>query len=403
MNRVVAPPRLTLIVPAWNAAATIEDAIESVLGQMEVPLECIVVDDSSTDGTLGIVSALAAVDPRVVVIPSPANAGPSAARNRALDVARGEWLAFLDADDRLLPGGLAAMLRAADANNALAVVGQRISTDGERTWIPTLYDKPDIRDPGRKSIATHPGLLYYAGPAGKLFRRPIAEGLRFEGRVLGDQPWVLRALLRAGDRIVVVSDVVYEWRRPHPDHYVPTITAARERSAHLAAEAVSAASTAFASVTSEIDRLVEPTRREPLSAAYFDRLILADLAHQLRTALGRADPDNDRLFRALGGFLAATPPRILAASEPLVGRILRPPLDAWRLLDRRARASYWVMVRPWLATGTDPRRIHQGRLVSRVVTLVARWNSPLTRFLAGLALSLSSRARSTETTRPPAG
>ena len=219
MNRVVAPPRLTLIVPAWNAAATIEDAIESVLGQIANPLECIVVDEYlDRIETLGIVSALAAVDPRVVVIPSPANAGPSAARNRALDVApAGSGSRSSTPTTDCCLGSLAAMLRAADANNALAVVGQRISTDGERTWIPTLYDKPDIRDPGRKSIATHPGLLYYAGPAGKLLRRPIAEGLRFEGRVLGDQPWVLRALLRAGDRIVVVSDVVYEWRRGRPD------------------------------------------------------------------------------------------------------------------------------------------------------------------------------------------
>src|SRR5262245_6415533 len=121
-------PRLSVIVAAWNGAATIETALGSVLDQREVPLECVVVDDGSSDDTAARVEALAAGDRRVVVVRAPANEGVSAARNRALDVARGEWLTFLDADDRLLPGGLAAMLRAADdGDDVRAVVGQRIS------------------------------------------------------------------------------------------------------------------------------------------------------------------------------------------------------------------------------------------------------------------------------------
>ena len=130
------------------------------------------------------------------------------------------------------------MMRAAEGPATLAVVAQRISTDGERTWVPKPYNWPDIREPGRKSIARNPHLLYYAGPAGKLFHRSCTDGLRFEGRMLGDQPWVISALLRAGDAIEVISDVVYEWRRPHPDHYVATITSARMRSAALATTAV---------------------------------------------------------------------------------------------------------------------------------------------------------------------
>ena len=277
-----------MIVAAWNSAATLRAAVASVLDQSEVPLECVVVDDGSTDGTAEILAALSADDPRVVPVTSPGNEGVSAARNRGLAVARGEWLAFLDADDRLVSGGLAAMLRAADEHDALAVVGQRISTDGERTWMPVLYDMPDIREPGVKSIAANPGLLYYAGPVGKLYHRSCADGLLFEGRVLGDQPWVLRALLRAGDRIVVVGDVVYEWHRPHPDRYVPTITAARERSALLGAEAVAAAGAAHAIVSAEIERSVEPAAaRHRLEVAYFERLLRADLSAQLSAAVRR--------------------------------------------------------------------------------------------------------------------
>src|SRR5262245_43991865 len=151
--RATRGPRATVIVAAWNAARTIERALASVLADPDLPAECVVVDDGSSDGTYEVAARVAASDPRVTVVRSPRNEGVSAARNRGLDLARGDWIAFLDADDRLLPGGLAAMLRAADGIGVSAVVGQRISTDGGRTWLPTLYDVPDIREPGRKSIA----------------------------------------------------------------------------------------------------------------------------------------------------------------------------------------------------------------------------------------------------------
>ena len=198
-----AAPWLSVIIPCWNAAATIETFRGSVLDEHGESLEYVVVDDASTDETPAILAAMAARDPRLVVVQSEANGGASAARNRALEVARGTWLTFLDADDRILPGGIAALMRPTRSPGVLAVVGQRISTDGERTWIPTSYDTPDIREPGRKSLATHPGLLYYVGAPGKAYHRSCTTGLTFEGRVMGDQPWTVRALLRAGDGIEV--------------------------------------------------------------------------------------------------------------------------------------------------------------------------------------------------------
>ncbi len=109
-------------------------------------------DDASTDGTAEVVAALAAADPRIVLVRSPENGGASAARNLGLPHVRGEWLTFLDADDRLLPGAIGALVAAAVLADALAVVGQRIWSNGERTWITKLYDQPDIREPGRKSL-----------------------------------------------------------------------------------------------------------------------------------------------------------------------------------------------------------------------------------------------------------
>ena len=97
-------PKISVIVPVYNAAATLDRCVESVLGQ-SVPggLELILVDDGSRDASPALCDGWAARDDRVRVIHQP-NGGPSAARNAGLDAARGEYLGFVDADDRLLPG-----------------------------------------------------------------------------------------------------------------------------------------------------------------------------------------------------------------------------------------------------------------------------------------------------------
>jgi hypothetical protein len=370
-----ASSRISVIIPAWNAESSLPSALESVLAEQDLPFECLVVDDASTDRTAAIVRDVAARDPRVRLIEQPANEGVSAARNRGLDEANGEWLLFLDADDRLLPGGLRA-LAAGARGGALAVVGQRISTDGERRWVPRLYDLPDIRRPGWKSIAANPGLLYYAAPHGKLIHASVAAGLRFSGRVMGDQPWILRALLRAGDRILVIGDVVYEWRRPHPDRYQPTITAARERSATLAAAAVEMAGECFRVVTAEIDRVVEPAERDRLALAYFDRLVSADLSAQLSAAVRRRDPSLDVQLEALSGFVASVPGWIVWASDSLMSRIVRPPAASWWRLSPTARSAYGrllasILDAPGPRGGPRPASGRQ-RSIERLVLQLAR-------------------------------
>ena len=350
-------PRITVVMTAFNAAGTIERALDSVLAERDIPLEIIVVDDASSDDTAAVVARVATADPRVILVRAPANEGVSKARNLALDVARGDWLTFLDADDRLLPGAIAALMAPTQDTSVAVVVGQRIWTDGERTWRSKFYDIPDITEPGRKSLVTHPGLLYYASATGKAIHRSLTEGLRFEGRVLGDQPWTVRAMLRAGDAIEVIDTTVYEWSRPTAEHYFSTISADKKRSAALAAEAAKSARVCLLEVYAGIDAdIPDAADRKALRAVYFDRLLRADLAAPLTSALKRHDPTIGVFFQALAAYFAAAPADVLACVG--AGRARRPG----------PRASSVVLAadeRPGRLLGDGPCRRPRGSGLAR--------------------------------------
>jgi glycosyltransferase involved in cell wall biosynthesis len=106
-------PRFSVVIPAYNAAATIEQTVSSVLVQTEADLELIVVDDGSSDDTPARVKALD--DPRISLI-SQANQGTAAARNTGVSRASAGYVSFLDNDDLWMPNYLAAMGIALDRN-----------------------------------------------------------------------------------------------------------------------------------------------------------------------------------------------------------------------------------------------------------------------------------------------
>ena len=114
------PPRFSVVMPLYNKAPHVEAAVRSVLGQTVAPLELIVVDDGSTDGSRELVDKIRDTKIRLLtrIAPGP---GGYAARNHGITQAEGEWIAFLDADDIWLPGHLAE-LAAAIARTPLAGV-----------------------------------------------------------------------------------------------------------------------------------------------------------------------------------------------------------------------------------------------------------------------------------------
>lgn len=90
---------VSVIMPAYNAAATLAASMRSALSQTHARLELLVVDDCSSDATSEVAEAIAVRDPRVRLIRQPANAGVAAARNAGIEAASGSHIAFLDSDD----------------------------------------------------------------------------------------------------------------------------------------------------------------------------------------------------------------------------------------------------------------------------------------------------------------
>ena len=393
-------PVVSVLVPCWNAAESIERALQSVLDVREFPLECVVVDDGSTDRTLEVVRAVAASDSRIVVIALPENEGVSTARNRGLGVVRGTWLTLLDADDRFLPGGLGTLAAAALDGDALAVIGQQVWWDGLRRWRTSRYEVADIRRPGRKSLVANPGLLNYVSPHAKLLHRDVWRGLEFSGRVLGDQPWIIRALLRAGDRIDVLGETVYEWYRPDPSIPSTSITATTRASVARGVEAVAVAGEALTSVREEAARLLSTEDREVVGRAYAGRLLRTDIAAHVARALDRADPEIGRLFDAIAGFITELPAGDAATSRALTRSIIEPPLRRWDRVGPAGRAAYWRLFEA--SVRAHPGLIDQGagRRARLGLRLAAAGSSSLMR---AAAVGLIGGERDRPHQSPPAG
>ncbi len=124
--------KVIVIIPAYNAAPFLSAAIASIQAQQWSPIEIIVVDDGSTDGT----AAVAAHFGNAIRYFQQENAGPAAARNKGLSHAYGDVIAFLDADDLWAPGSLITSLAYLKADpNRQAVMGRvqlmRANSDGE--------------------------------------------------------------------------------------------------------------------------------------------------------------------------------------------------------------------------------------------------------------------------------
>ena len=209
-------PSVSVLVPAYNVASWVEGALASALASRDVDLEVVVVDDGSTDQTAEVAEAVAARDPRVVVVRQSENLGPSAARNVALAHATKPWVAALDADDAFAPDRLARLVALGEATGADVVSDDvAIVRDGEDTTWTTMYQAFDWRraEGHRLTLAEFADLDWIIQP---VFRRSFLDryDLRYREDVRHGEDFLFytRALL-SGARWVTAAEAGYFYRR----------------------------------------------------------------------------------------------------------------------------------------------------------------------------------------------
>jgi len=120
---------VSVVIAAFNVEGAIERAISSLRDQTAPPIEVIVVDDASTDGTRDVVRRMQTSWPAIRLVELPDNRGPSGARNVGIETASGDWVAILDADDCFKPDRLEILTRLGEEKNADFVADNLITFD----------------------------------------------------------------------------------------------------------------------------------------------------------------------------------------------------------------------------------------------------------------------------------
>jgi glycosyltransferase involved in cell wall biosynthesis len=172
--------RISIIVPVYNAEEYLSRCLDSILGQDMDSYEVILVDDGSTDSSPLICDRYSATDPRFRTIHKP-NGGVSSARNAGLNLAKGEYLMFVDSDDALEQGALSAMTEGLNGEDF--VLGGFVEYIGEipnRNVAPASrvsYSKDNLADFFEANIRRNCEMM--DAPWAKLFRRKSIGNIRF--------------------------------------------------------------------------------------------------------------------------------------------------------------------------------------------------------------------------------
>ncbi|MCX4735506.1 glycosyltransferase [Streptomyces sp. NBC_01363] len=205
---------VSIVVPAFNASATLGRALRSALAQTHRNIEVIVVDDASGDGTLGVAREFAARDSRVRITERPQNSGGvGAPRNNGIMAAAGQYVMFLDADDELPLKACEELLASAVNTGSDVTAGRtvRVNLNTEETtvWQPQLYTA-ERTVAGLRAL---PQLFDDPIAAGKLYRLDFLHnnGVRFpEGVYYEDTYFSTLANYRARS-ITFLTAPVYRW------------------------------------------------------------------------------------------------------------------------------------------------------------------------------------------------
>jgi succinoglycan biosynthesis protein ExoO len=212
--------RVSVLVPAYNSAATLPRAVHSVLRQDLDDLELLIVDDGSRDDASRVACELAAADPRVRVITLPCNHGKPFAMNTGIAAARGRWIAVLDADDWYAPDRLSTLIESAEHRQVdLVADNQYLYDDGAARVVRTAFPAQDsgrLLDKAAFIAGSDPYSDFDYGMLKPIVRSDFIRvtGLAYhENAKLSEDFLYMLEFLAAGGRAWLTGRPMYYWRQ----------------------------------------------------------------------------------------------------------------------------------------------------------------------------------------------
>ncbi len=224
------PVKLSFVIPVYNVADYLEECIDSILSQLTDSCEMILVDDGSTDCSGDICDRRAALSPLIRVVHKE-NGGLASARNAGMEVACGEYLGFVDSDDRIAPGSVAAILNWIENGGAemCFMQGIKFYPNGACEDLGDAIDPEALRGKTREEAFRHLASRpkYPGSSCTKIYRRSFLDrdNIWFprDRRISEDLGFIMDCLL-AAQSFDGLAVPFYEYRQNRPGSITSTIS-----------------------------------------------------------------------------------------------------------------------------------------------------------------------------------
>ena len=224
LNKIPDKPRISVLIPVYNAEKFLDESIPSVLNQTFDDIELICVNDGSPDNSLAILEDFASKDSRVKII-NKENGGCGSARNRAITEAKGDYIYFFDPDDYILPNALEMLYRNIITNGSDLVICnfKKVSDTGDSNYnidcsfyIETMFDDVNFNRFVFNCMDVKKDVLNsHFAPWNKLYKKEFLDSyddFLFDlGIAFDDVPFHIKSMLRA-NKISYVPEHLYEYK-----------------------------------------------------------------------------------------------------------------------------------------------------------------------------------------------
>lgn len=338
-------PDVSVILPVYNSALYLRGAIDSLLRQTLRDFELLVIDDGSTDDSMRMLHACD--DPRIRIIQNPGNMGIPATLNRGLVLARGRYIARMDADDECLPERLALQSAYLDAHSDVGLLGSRVGYLG--AWRHTVDER--LLDPG--ACAAY---LLFGTPVAHpsvMMRKAVLErhGLSYDESFPSAQDYELWSRMADVCRVANLPRVLLRYRMHEANISTRAMTATHQRVQQLTVRQLSRLGLKPTEAELNMHRRATEARRPETSAELTSTGEWLGVIREANASVGLYDPSGldralafvwSRLIMNCGnlGFAAnkiATSVEFAGAWRPRRGRRVR-----FGLSMTYHQARHWV-------------------------------------------------------------